>query len=185
MPTIRSIALATGLATGLALATATPGAAQQVDWQFPAVQYGPVVPIPDATAKREDGEAYKVVFNITQGTPGDGRVNTELALVGRFVNLLALSGMDPAQSDIVAVVHGAATPVVVSDDAYRGRYGEANVNAEAIRALEDAGVEVVVCGQALASSGFSPQQVLDPVEVSISAMTELAARQMEGYALMP
>lgn len=185
-----SIAKPAGLAACLALAIAATGAmqqarAQQVDWQYPAVRYGPVVPIPDATAKRENGEAYKVVFNITQGTPGDGRVNTELALVGRFVNLLALSGMDPAQSQIVAVVHGGATPIVVDDAAYGARFGEANVNAEAISALEEAGVEIVVCGQALASSGFSPEQVLEPVEVSISAMTELASRQMEGYALMP
>ena len=54
-----------------------------------------------------------------------------------------------------------------------------------IRQLEDAGVEVVVCGQALASAGFAPDQVLEPVEVSISAMTEIADRQLQGYALMP
>ena len=126
-----------------------------------------------------------MVFNITRGTPGDGRINNELALVGRFVNLLALSGMAPKQSQIVAMVHGAATPIVVNDQAYRGRYGEANVNARAITALEEAGVEVVVCGQALASSGFNLDQVLEPVEVSISAMTVLADRQIQGYALMP
>ena len=173
-------------AAGLALALAAPPlAAQQVDWQFPAVEYGPVVPIRGATAERAGGEPYKVIFNITQGTPGDGRVNNELALVGRFVNLLALSGMDPRQSDIVAVVHGAATPAVVAGPRYMARYGAPNPNAEVIKQLENQGVEVVVCGQALVGAGFSQDAVLEPVDVSISALTEIASRQMEGYALMP
>ena len=160
--------------------------AQQVDWQFPAVDaYGPVVPIPDATAQRDGGDPYRVVFNITEGQPGDGRVSSDLALVARFVNLLALSEMDPAESDIVAVVHEAATPAVVGDDAYRARYGTTNPNTDLIIELENNGVDVVVCGQALAGAGFPVDAVFDPVDVSISAMTEIASRQLEGYALMP
>ena len=160
--------------------------AQQVDWQYPAVEsFGPVVPIPDATAQRDGGESYRVVFNITEGRPGDGRVSSDLALVARFVNLLALSEMDPAESDIVAVVHEAATPAVVSDEAYRARYGTANPNTDLIIELENHGVDVVVCGQALAGAGFPVEAVFDPVDVSISAMTEIASRQLDGYALMP
>ena len=160
--------------------------AQQVDWQYPAIEsYGPVVPIPDATAERDGGEPYRVVFDITEGRPGDGRVSSDLALVARFVNLLALSQMDPAESDLVAVVHAAATPAVVGDEAYRARYGTANPNTDLIVELENNGVEVVVCGQALAGAGFPVGAVFDPVDVSISAMTEITKRQLDGYALMP
>lgn len=165
---------------------AAPVQAQQVDWQYPAVEsYGPVVPVPDATAKRQAGEGYRVVFDITEASPGEGRVSNELALVARFVNLLALSDMEPKASEIVAVVHGAATGAVVQDQAYRARYGTPNPNSELIAQLEENGVEVVVCGQALASAGFPVEAVLEPVDVSISAMTELASRQLQGYALMP
>lgn len=176
------------LFAGLGAALLTAGAAaaqQQPDWQYPVINYGPVVPIPDATAERESGEPYRVVFNITQDQPGDGRVSNDLALVGRFVNLLELSGMDPSASDIVAVVHAAATPAVLQDEAYGSRYGSPNPNAQLIAELEDSGVEVVVCGQALAGAGLALDEVLEPVEVSISAMTEIASRQMQGYALMP
>ena len=160
--------------------------AQQVDWQYPAIEsYGPVLPISEGTARREGGEPYQVVFNITEGRPGDGRVSSDLALVARFVNLLALSDMDPAQSDIVAVVHAAATPAVISDEAYRARYGTPNPNTDLIIELENNGVDVVVCGQALAGAGFPVDAVFDPVDVSISAMTEIAKRQLAGYALMP
>ena len=174
-----------GAGTALALA-AGPLVAQQANWRHPAVEsFGPVVPIPDATAMRDGGEPYRVVFNVTQGQPGDGRVSNGLALVALFVNLLALSGMDPAASNLVAVVHAGATSAVVGDAAYRQRHGTPNPNAELIRQLEDSGVEVVVCGQALAGAGYPVNAVLDPVDVSISAMTEIAWRQLDGYALMP
>lgn len=105
-----------GVVTVLAMSAA---AQQRPDWQYPAVHgAGPVVPVPTATAKLPDGQTYKVVFNVAQGTPGDGRVSSDLASVARFVNLIALSGMDPKQADIVAVVHGPATAAVISDPYY-------------------------------------------------------------------
>jgi intracellular sulfur oxidation DsrE/DsrF family protein len=179
---LRTMALAAGL-----LAVASPATAQQgVDWQYPAVEnYGPVVPVPGATARLQQDTGYGVVFNVTEGTPGDGRVSPSLALVARFVNLLALSGMDPTDADIVAVVHEAATPAVIGDPHYQRRFGTNNPNAQLIRQLEGDGVEVVVCGQAVAGAGFPFDAVLDAVDVSMSAMTELAKRQLEGYALIP
>jgi intracellular sulfur oxidation DsrE/DsrF family protein len=178
---LRAIAPAAALA-----ALVAPAAAQGIDWNYPAVQnYGPVVPVPGATAEPQQGLRYKVVFNVTAGAPGDGRVSPDLAAVARFVNLLALSGMEPQDADIVAVVHAAATPAVISDPHFRARFGASNPDAELIRQLEANGVEVVVCGQAVAGAGFPLEAVLEPVEVSISAMTELAQRQLQGYALMP
>lgn len=169
------------------IATATAAAAQQSpDWRYPAVTgAGPVVPVPNATAKPSDDLAYKVVFNVTQGVPGDRRVSPDLASVARFVNLLALSGMDPKQADVVAVVHGPATAAVIDNRFYRARFGTENPNVELIRQLEQNGVDVIVCGQAVAGAGFPFEAVLQPVEVSISAMTELAKRQLQGYAFVP
>lgn len=173
------------LIAALAAGLAAPAAAQNANWQYPAVPYGPVVEIPGASAERPSGEPYRVVFDVRDASPGDLRVSGDLALVGRFVNLLAQSQMDPQASDLVAVLHGAATSAVVSDEAYSARYGTENPNADLITALEEAGVEVVVCGQSLTASGFTPEDVLDPVEVSVSAMTEITDRQLQGYALMP
>lgn len=174
------------LALAAALSAPLAAEAQAVDWQHPAVRgFGPVVPIPNTSARPEGDLPYKVVFDVTQDRPGDGRVSPGLASAARFVNLLALSGMDPKEADIVAVLHASATPAVIKDEAYMLRFGTPNPNAELIRQLEANGVEVVVCGQALAGAGFGLDEVMEPVEVSISAMTELAQRQLQGYAVMP
>ncbi len=172
---------------GAAAALAIPAVAQQrPDWQYPAVNgAGPIVPVPKATSKLPDGQTYKVVFNVTQGTPGDGRISADLASVARFVNLLALSGMDPKRADIAAVVHGSATAAVISDPYHQARFGTANPNTDLVRQLEENGVEVVVCGQAVAGAGFPFEAIMQPVEVSTSAMTELAKRQLQGSAFVP
>ena len=172
---------------GVVTVLAMPAAAQQrPDWQYPAVHgAGPVVPVPNATAKLPDGQTYKVVFNVAQGTPGDKRVSSDLASVARFVNLIALSGMDPKQADIVAVVHGPATAAVISDPYYQARFGTANPNTDLVRQLEENGVEVIVCGQAVAGAGVPFEAVMQPVEVATSAVTELAKRQLQGYAFVP
>jgi intracellular sulfur oxidation DsrE/DsrF family protein len=170
----------------LVLATAVANPALAVEWEYPAVQgYGPVVPLPNASAQPNPELAYKVVFDITQGTPGDARVNPGLASVARFVNLLAIDGKMPENSDIVAVIHGSATPDVIEDAAYMARFGTPNPNTELFRQLAQNGVDVVVCGQAVIGSGFAPESVMDGVEVALSAMTVLANRQLEGYAVMP
>ncbi len=177
-----------GIVTALFVLAAIPVANAQAvpDWQYPAVQnFGPVVPVPEATATLDGQTRYKVAFNVTQGNPGDGRVSSDLALVARFVNLLAISGMKPADADIVAVVHAAATPSVIRDQEYQARFGTRNPDAELIRQLKANGVDVVVCGQAVAGAGFPFEAVMDGVDVSISAMTELAQRQLDGYALLP
>jgi len=101
------------------------------------------------------------------------------------VNLLALSGTGSKEADIVAVLHAAATPAVIKDEHYARRFGAPDRNAELIRQLKANGVEVMVYGQPLAGAGLGLDEVMEPVEVSISAMTELAQRQLQGYAVMP
>jgi intracellular sulfur oxidation DsrE/DsrF family protein len=161
---------------------AAPAAAQEApEWLHPEIKgFGAVTRIPGADAR----ESYRVVFDIREDTPGDGRVNPGLARAARFVNLLTMSGHDPADSELVAVLHGDATSAAVEAEAYGERFGESNPNEALISRLTAAGVEVTVCGQALAAGGYDFERVLAPVSVTLSAMTRLAGAQMDGFALI-
>ena len=56
---------------------------------------------------------------------------------------------------ITIALHGEATRSVLNDAAYNSRFGvERNPNLPLIRELQRAGVEVLVCGQALNYKGF-------------------------------
>ncbi len=157
-----------------------------------AAQTAPAVPGHGAThtaagaAERpSDALRYRVLFSITQG--GDaGKPNESLDKVARFMNLLAEYGVRPAPGDVAAVVHGKATPVVLSDAGYRSRHaGAANPNLDLIGRLRQAGVSLRVCSQALAAAGIAPDEVDGRVQIDVAALTTLANLQLRGHALIP
>src|SRR3546814_2622368 len=83
---------------------------------------------------------YRVLFSINEAAPA-GEVNRSLEKVARYLNLLAAGGIRPDAGDIVAVVHGPATPIVaINPD---------NPNLALIAALQEAGVTVAICSQAM------------------------------------
>ena len=51
--------------------------------------------------------------------------------------------------------------------------------------LKEAGVEIFVCGQALAHHGFATSEVAPEVKVAVSAATVNINLQMDGYAYIP
>ena len=102
------------------------------------------------------------------------------------MNLLAADGVRPVSGDVVAVMHGKATPIVMDDAAYRTRHnGAANPNLELIDQLKKAGVSVRVCSQALAAASIAPEAVDKRVKIDVAALTTLANLQLRGHALIP
>ena len=161
-------------------------AAMAQDARFPAVPgYGPIVPMPDAARQPDPAIRYRAVFNITKGATDASQPNPSLVKVSRFLNLLATRNVRPAAGDIVAIVHGPATPLVMSDAAYRAKFGIANPNLPLIAALKSAGARVEVCSQALHGNKISADMVSTDVSVDLSALTTLAALQIQGFALIP
>ena len=129
---------------------------------------------------------YKVVFSITQGNDDKTKPNASLDKVARFMNLLAADGVQPVPGDVVAVMHGKATPIVMDEAAYRARNnGAANPNLELIDQLKKAGVSVRVCSQALAAASIASEAVDKRVEIDVAALTTLANLQLRGHALIP
>lgn len=111
--------------------------------------------------------------------------NRHLDAAARAVNLYALAGVPPSNLKVAVVVHGKATPLVLSDAGYRQQFGKPNPDAALIAQLHRAGVEIFVCGQALSHQGHAVADVRDEVRVSLSAMTKLVDLQAAGYGLIP
>jgi intracellular sulfur oxidation DsrE/DsrF family protein len=124
----------------------------------------------------------KVVVDVTAGDE-EGGVNKGFARAARFVNLFALGGVKDFQMAIV--LHGAATKEALSDEAYSRLFGKANPNRALIRQLRDAGVQILVCGQALNHAGYDPSQAAPEIDVALSAATAVINRQMQGYGFLP
>lgn len=162
-----------------------PASAIAQDARHPVISgHGAITPMADAANMPDKALAYRALFNITKGAE-PGKVNPSLDKVARFVNLLGSGGVLAKRGDLVAIIHGAATPLVLSDAAYRARFGKPNPNTPLIAALRQAGVEVHVCGQALAGHKIGRDELNGDIIVDLSAMTTLSTLQLKGWALIP
>ncbi len=169
------------LLTTVSVVAEEPAATKLV---FPIIpNAGGVVPLPKAAEQPRKGA--KVVFDVTADSkPTD--INKGLERAARLLNLYGAAGLKVSDVKIALVFHGEATKTALTDEAYKAKFGiEKNPNAALIRDLQNAGVEVFVCGQALNYKGFKEADVAKDISVAAAALTVIINRQTDGYAYVP
>jgi len=123
----------------------------------------------------------KVVIDATLGGKPE-ELNKSLERVARLLNLYGAAGLKASDVTIAIVLHGEATGTVLTDGAYQAKFGPAkNPNLPLILALQAAGVEVSVCGQAMANHGYSDADIPAGIPISTSALTTVMNKQADGY----
>jgi len=142
-------------------------------------------PLPQAAYQPDRNATYKVVFSMSKGSDKPGDINPALERVARTVNMYAAAGVPLSQLKFVAVASGQATPIVLDDAHYRAQFGVANPNLPVIAQLRKAGVDVGVCGQAMAEHHFDNAWLPKDVTLTLSALTTITELEQQGYALMP
>jgi len=145
--------------------------------------YGSVVAYPAAVEQpREDS---RIVVDLTSGGRRD-EMNSGIKKLARFVNIYTSAGKEPVRVKIVALLHGDATACALSDEHYAVAFKtNSNPNLPLIRKLREAGVEILVCGQAVVRKGYKAEQVAREVAVAVSGLTAIVNRQQDGYAYFP
>ncbi|MDE2355748.1 MAG: DsrE family protein [Alphaproteobacteria bacterium] len=174
---------APGMIAALAVVVALgAGASASADPLVPG--YGRVAPVESPGMAPDPSVDYKVVLSATKAGPGDSP-SMALDHAARLANILDAFHVPPEHRHIVVVIHGMATPSVLNPDGLKAHDLKDNPNAELISRLIAAGVQVHVCGQALAAFKITRDQMLAGIQVDESALTTLAGLQLKGYALIP
>ncbi len=178
-----SIAVAVLVVSSMA-ATAAAGAEEATS--TPAIAgYGAIHSVPHAAYKPDPHESYKVVFGLTAASKTPDEVNPSLDRVARLVNLYVSAGVPLSHLKFVAVAYGAATPLALNHTQYQAAFGMPNPNLKLVTALRHAGVDIAVCGQAVAEHKYPFDWVDSTVTLSLSAMTTITTLEHQGYSLMP
>jgi len=190
MNTIARAALCTSAlilgALGLGRSFAADDPSQPGFWQTPALEgVGKMHPLPKAAYRPKKGEIYKVVFSLTRGASKPAEINPGLDHVARAVNIYASAGVPLSHLKFVAILYGPATEAALDDEHYREKFGQANPNLALIRTLRKAGVDIAVCGQAVAEHGYHYDWIAPEVTLALSALTTITVLEHQGYALMP
>lgn len=154
-------------------------------WVFPVIKdSGAMHPLPHAAFQPDKTAIYRVVFSVTHEQKQPQQHDYGLEPVARAVNIFASAGVHADHLKFVAVVSGEATPLVLDNAHYKKQFGTDNPNIKIIRELKAAGVEIVVCGQAVAGAGYQNDWIDPDVKVALSALSTLVILQHQGYALI-
>ena len=177
---------ASTLGVVLSLAFASTGViAGDGFWQTPVIHSaGRMHELPKAAYQPDAKASYKVVFGLTAAAAKPDQVNPGLERVARTVNLYASAGVPLKHLHFVAIAAGGATGIALDDADYRKQFGVANPNLKVIAELRQAGVDVAVCGQAVAEHGYPYEAIDKSVTLALSALTTITELQQKGYALM-
>lgn len=130
-------------------------------------------------------DTYRVLFDVYVGPEEKDALNPRLDTLARFMNSNARAGVEVENMHLAVVLHGSAGRAVLNDAAYRRRFGVDNPDLELLRALTARGVRVLMCGQSAASRGYTREEMIEPVQVAVSAYTAILGLQEEGYRKMP
>ncbi|QAU24845.1 sulfur reduction protein DsrE [Dyella sp. M7H15-1] len=142
-------------------------------------------PLPQAAYQPDRNATYKVVFSLTKASDKPDQINPGIERVARTVNLYTVAGVPLDHLKFVAVAYGPATSLVLDDEHYRAQFGTANPNLAVISQLRKAGIDVAVCGQAMAEHHYANEWAFKDVTLSLSALTTITELEQKGYALMP
>lgn len=172
--------LLTLTAAAAVIAAWLPPAATQT--ALPIPDYGVARDVPGAELVPDPGVTYKVAFDAVAAAESIDDVNPMLAGVARYVNTLAKFGVPAEHRQIAVVLHQGSTEIILEDAAFKARNdGHSNPNVALIRALDAAGVQFHVCGQAVLGRSIDPKTILPEIQLDLWALTTLIELGRQGY----
>lgn len=126
----------------------------------------------------------KAVFDVYTSNDEKDKVNGGINTVARFLNMHYDAGVKLKHMKSAIVIHGGAGKDILTNEAYNKYYNIDNPNADLLKQLHDNGVRVILCGQTAEFRGYEPDEILDFVDVSLSAITALISLQSQGYGII-
>jgi intracellular sulfur oxidation DsrE/DsrF family protein len=153
---------------------------------YPAIKNGGgIFAVPEAESIGEWKQPYKIVTEISQGVEKRDSLNPTLDKLARLVNLYTQAGVAKENIDINVMIHFTATPIILSDEAYKKKFGVPNPNTALINEMAANGVKFYVCGQSIYKRKVATEPRNPNIKVILSAMYGITTLQMKGYAFLP
>lgn len=125
---------------------------------------------------------YKVSWDVTVGPKSPEEAVEGFNVAANFLRMADANGVSRKQVHLALIVHGTATQSLLTNEAYKAATGKDNANVAVLTALNDAGVQIIVCGVALINRKVPRDKLLPFVKVATSATMARAILHAQGYA---
>lgn len=153
--------------------------------QFPIVNgFGGIYEIPDATERPDGTLEYKILVDLTSPSEDPKQISRFVDNVARMMNLHGLAGVTQDRIKVKVVLHGGGIFTLLNDENYKKKYEVDNPNLAVFEALEEAGAEILVCGQSLIARNLKTSDLWPGVTVAHSALTTITTYSMKGYIVL-
>ena len=145
--------------------------------------YGKHAPVKQDVTLPKDTE-FKLTFDIDQAGK-EGTLNRGIDTVARFINMHVANGVPLENLHLAMVIHGGASNEMLNGKAYKQKYGKPNPNAELLSTLSANGVQIMLCGQSAYYHQIDHDDLIDGVDMVLSAMTAHMLLNQQGYYVNP
>lgn len=154
--------------------------------QFPIVKgYGGIYEIEDVVEELTAGKKVKIIIELVSGNKTPEEHSFWVNNVARVMNLHGIEGVPAANLDVKVVVHGPAVYDLLSHGNYFEQFKLAkNPNIPIWEALNEAGAEVIVCGQSMVARELGRNEIWENTKVATSALTTITKNVADGYVLL-
>ena len=152
---------------------------------FPLIKSGGAIfSVPEASPVADKKMKYKIIVDLSKASDKPDSVNSSLDKLARLVNSHIEEGVPKENLSIVAVFHFLGTPNIMTDEAYKKKFGVNNPNTLLINELAKNGVRFYVCGQSLRARKMVNEPRNENIKVAQSALITFSTFQNMGYALI-
>jgi intracellular sulfur oxidation DsrE/DsrF family protein len=173
--------LAPALAFALATVAAAPLAAQAGEALLREVGGTPAVT--DPTFRAPADLTYKMAWHVTEAPAEANGIAAGFRSPANLMRQLETNGVPRRNLKMAVIVHGTATPSLLNNAAYKARTGSDNGSIALLTALHEAGVQIIVCGQALINRNVPRDQLLPFVQVATTATSAHVILATQGYVI--
>ena len=146
--------------------------------------FGKTYEVDNPDFKTDTSAIFKVVFDVAKAPENPSQRNPYIETMARFLNMQEKAGVPVANMNIRAAIHGQAAYGMLTNELYKEKFGVNNPNIELLKALKEANVSLILCGQTAGARNITKNRRLEIIDVGLSAMTVLSQSQMEGYTLI-
>lgn len=173
--------LAPALAVALAALSARPLVAQTGEALLREIGGTPAVT--DPTFRAPADLTYKMAWHVTEAPAEANGIAAGFRSPANIMRQLESNGVPRRNLRMAVIVHGTATPSLLNNAAYKARTGADNGSVALLTALHEAGVQIIVCGQALINRNVPRDQLLPFVQVATTATSAHVILATQGYVV--
>lgn len=138
---------------------------------------------PDVTFPASRELTYRVAFAVNVGPQTPDSVVPGFRAPANFLYVGDANGVPRANVNLAVVVWGTATHSLMKNEPYRALKGTDNASIALLEALNEAGVQIIVCGEALINRKVPRGDLLPFVKVAPTATMALATLQAQGFGV--